>query len=303
MEKRILITGATGLIGSKMVEECHLNGISVNYLTTDKNKIESKDSYKGFYWDPKEGELDAQCFQDVSAIINLVGASISKPWTKNYKKIIIESRVRSMNLIYDKLQEIDHSIEHFISASGINIYPSSKTKLYTEEDDDLGDTFLSEVVLDWEAAAIRFRDLGMEVSKVRTGMVLAKDGGALPMMLKPIKMGAGTPLGSGDQWQSWIHLDDIVGIYLFILKHQLEGKYNAVAPNPVINSKLTKQLASHLDQKLWLPNVPGFMLRMVLGEMADLVLESQLVSSKKIEELGYHFKFYNLESALDDLLP
>ena len=173
-----------------------------------------------------------------------------------------------MNLLYNTLKDIDHQVEHFISASGINIYPSSKTKLYTEEDQDAGDSFLIEVVMDWEAAAIRFRDLG-----------------------------------SGNQWQSWIHIDDIVGIYLFILKNQLEGKYNAVAPNPVINSKLTKQLGAHLNQNLWLPNVPGFMLRMVLGEMADLVLESQLVSSKKIEELGYHFKFYNLESALDDLMP
>ncbi len=303
MDKRILITGATGLIGSKLVEQCHLNGISVNYLTTDKNKIEDKNSYKGFYWDPNKGEIDSECFHDVSAIINLVGASISKPWTKKYKKIIIESRVKSMNLLYNTLKDIDHQVEHFISASGINIYPSSKTKLYTEEDQDAGDSFLIEVVMDWEAAAIRFRDLGMEVSKVRTGMVLAKDGGALPVMLKPFKMGAGAAIGSGNQWQSWIHIDDIVGIYLFILKNQLEGKYNAVAPNPVINSKLTKQLGAHLNQNLWLPNVPGFMLRMVLGEMADLVLESQLVSSKKIEELGYHFKFYNLESALDDLMP
>ncbi len=303
MDKRILITGATGLIGSKLVEQCLADGISVNYLTTDNSKIEDKANYRGFRWDPQQGEIDSKCFEDVSAIINLVGASISKPWTKKYKKIIIQSRVQSMNLIYDTLKNMDHEIEHFISASGINIYPSSKTKLYTEEDDDIGDTFLAEVVMDWEAAAIRFRDFGMEVSKVRTGMVLAKDGGALPMMLKPIKMGAGASLGSGNQWQSWIHLDDIVGIYMFILKHQLEGKYNAVAPNPVINSKLTKQIAAHLNQNLWLPNVPGFMLRMLLGEMADLVLESQLVSSKKIEELGYPFKYYNLESALNDLLP
>lgn len=302
MMKRVLITGATGLIGSELVKQCHSNGIAVSYFTTSKDKIENSENYKGFYWNPQEEEIDINAFKDTSAIINLVGATISKRWTDKYKKIILDSRIDSMNLLYDTLQKVDHNIVHFISASGVNIYPNSKTKLYTEEDEEVGDGFLSEVVVAWENAAARFKDLGMEVSKVRTGVVLAKEDGALPKLIEPIKLGVGAPLGSGDQWQSWIHLEDIAGVYAFLLQNQLEGIYNAVAPNPVQNKKMTKMIASKLESPLWMPNIPAFTLKLLLGEMAVLVLEGQLVSSHKIEQLGYQFKFYNLENALQDLL-
>jgi len=302
MIRKVLITGATGLIGSELVRQCHNEGIAVNYLTTSKEKIEKSENYKGFYWNPKKGEIDIEAFDGVTAIINLVGASISKCWTKQYKKIILDSRVESINLLHDTLQNIDHNIVHFITASGVGVYPNSKTKLYTEEDNEIDDTFLAEVVVAWETAAAKFKNSGMEVSKVRTGVVLAKEEGALPKLIKPIKFGVGAPLGSGDQWQSWIHIQDIAGIYLFLLKNQLEGKYNAVAPNPVQNKKMTKMIASKLDSPLWMPNIPAFTLKLLLGEMSVLVLEGQLVSSHKIEQLGYQFKFYNLENALQDLL-
>lgn len=302
MIDKVLIAGATGLIGSELVKLCRQEGISVNYLTTSKEKIEDTDNYRGFYWNPTKEEVDIKAFDGVNAIINLAGATISKRWTKKYKKVILDSRTQSMNLMYETLQNLDHNIEHFISASGISIYPNSKTKLYTEEDEEVDNTFLAEVVVAWEAAAVKFKNLGMEVSKVRTGIVLAKEEGALPQMVKPIKLGLSAPLGSGEQWQSWIHIEDIAGIYLFILKNQLEGKFNAVAPNPVQNKKMTKLIASKLDSPLWLPNIPAFSLKLLLGEMSVLVLEGQLVSSHKIEELGYTFKFYNLENALQDLL-
>ncbi len=304
MIEKVLITGATGLIGTELVKQCHRDGIVVNYLTTSKEKIENLPNYKGFYWNPETGEIDVDAFDDVEAIINLVGASIARRWTKNNKKIILESRTKSLDLLYNTLLKIDHNVGHFISASGISIYPDSKTKLYTEEDLEVDDSFLAKVVVAWEAAAAKFKGLGMgmEVSKVRTGMVLAKNDGAFPKIVKPIKYGVGAPLGSGDQWQSWIHIEDIAGIYLFLLKNQLEGKYNAVAPNPVQNKKMTKMIAAKLESPLWLPNIPAFALKLMLGEMSILVLEGQLVSSHKLEELGYHFKYYNLENALNDLL-
>lgn len=302
MIKKVLITGATGLIGTELVKQCHQENIAVNYLTTSKSKIENTENYSGFYWNPANGEIDEKAFEGVTAIINLVGATIAQRWTEKYKKVILSSRIETMNLLHKTLENIEHNVVHFISASGVSIYPNSKTKLYTEENIEVDNTFLAEVVVAWEAAASKFKNLGMEVSKVRTGVVLAKEEGALPKLVQPIKLGLGAPLGSGEQWQSWIHIEDIAGIYLFLLKNQLEGKYNAVAPNPVQNKKMTKLIAAKLGNPLWLPNVPAFVLKIVLGEMAVLVLEGQLVSSQKIEQLGYHFKYYNLETALQDLL-
>ncbi len=302
MFSKVLITGATGLIGTELVSQLHLKNIDVHYFTTSKNKIENKPNYKGFYWNPENNKIDLKAFEGVSAIINLAGASVSKRWTKSCKKEILNSRTQSINLIYESLQNIDYNVSHFISASGISIYPSSKTKLYTEEDKDVDPTFLAAVSVAWEAAANQFKNLGIDVAIVRTGIVLSKKGGALEQIAKPIKAGIGASLGTGEQWQSWIHLDDIVGIYLFLLKNASEGIYNGVAPSPVTNEKLTKQIALQLHKSIWLPNVPGFVLRIALGEMSTIVLKGQLVSSRKIEESGYNFKFYNLESALQNLL-
>ncbi|MDT0556768.1 TIGR01777 family oxidoreductase [Patiriisocius hiemis] len=298
----VLITGATGLIGSELSKLCIENGNTVHYLTTSKSKLKNEPNFKGFYWNPSQNEIDHKAFQGVSAIINLVGASISKRWTKSYKEEIVDSRVDTANLICATLEKINHTVSYFISASGISVYPASETVLYTEENLKVDTSFLANVVVAWEAAANQFKKLGIEVSIVRTGVVFDKDEGAFPKLVKPIKNNVGATLGNGEQWLSWIHIDDIVGIYYHILKNNLEGIFNAVAPNPVKNKKITKLIARELNKPLWLPNVPSFVLKLILGEMASLVLEGQLVSSTKIEELGYPFKHYNIESALDELL-
>ena len=299
---RVLITGATGLIGRELVKQCHAEGISVHYLTTRKEKIETSSTYKGFYWNLDTGEIDKAAFEAVNTIIHLAGATVANRWSKSYKKEILESRIQTVNLIYNALSEMNHSVSHFISASGISIYPPSETKLFTEENDEIDTSFLANVVVAWEKAANRFGSLGMDVALVRTGMVLSEKEGALPKLVRIIRLGLGSPIGSGKQWQSWIHIQDVAGIYIHILKNELEGVYNAVALTPVTNKKLTKDLAKYLGAPLWLPNVPGFVMKLFLGEMAILALEGQLVSSKKIEEHGFMFRFPNLESAIKDLL-
>lgn len=299
---RVLITGATGLIGSHITDLFLKRGISINYLTTSRGKIEKNNNYKGFYWDPEKRELDERALEEVDAIIHLAGASVAKRWTESYKKEIIDSRVKSAGLLYDTLRTGKYEIPHFISASGINIYPSSLRKLYFEDEQAVDDSFLGKVVVLWEEAANQFEELGMKVAKVRTGMVLAEEGGALPKIKKPVALNAGAAFGNGKQWQSWIHIDDLTGIYLYILENELEGVYNAVAPNPVTNKEMIKMIAKKLDKKIWLPNVPAPALKLALGEMSTTILSSQLVNSEKIERTGYRFQYKNLPKALEDLL-
>jgi len=298
---RILITGATGLIGSRLSTLCREEGIKVNYLTTSKSKIENNDDYQGFYWDPKNEVIEGGCLKDVHTIVHLAGASIAEPWSDSYKKTIIKSRTQTAALLHKTLSENPHQVENFISASAIGVYPSSLEKLYFEDDKLVADNFVGEVVEKWEAAADNFESLGLDVAKIRVGLVLAQDGGMLEKIKKPISLNMGAALGSGKQWQSWIHIDDLAGIFLFAIKNQLTGIYNAVAPNPVTNKELTKELASIMGKSVWLPNVPPFALKALLGEMSQIVLSSQLVSSEKIESAGYNFNYTNLSRALGDL--
>ncbi|MDT0689532.1 TIGR01777 family oxidoreductase [Salegentibacter sp. F188] len=299
---RVLITGATGLIGSHVTNLCHEKGIDVHYLTTSRSKIEKKKNYKGFYWNPKEDNIDLASLDGVNAIINLVGASIAKRWTKEYKREIIESRTETAKLLFDTLSHSDHSIEQFISASAIGIYPSSLEKLYFEDDDGIDDSFVGKVVVKWESAVNNFQDIGIDVTKIRIGLVLAPKGGILQKLKDPVGFNVGSPLGSGKQWQSWIHIEDLAQIFVHTLENELAGTYNAVAPNPVTNKELVKCVAKHMDKSVWLPNVPAFVLQTVLGEMSTIVLSSQLVSNKKIESTGYTFKYAHLSKALEDLL-
>ncbi|MCY2688500.1 TIGR01777 family oxidoreductase [Salinimicrobium sp. TH3] len=299
---RILITGATGLIGSEITRQCHEQGIKVNFLTTSKGKIEKSETYRGYYWNPSSGEIDLKCLEGVGAIINLAGASVFQPWTDSNKKKILNSRIESLNLLYKTLEKNDHEVGQLVSASAIGIYPSSRSKMYEEDDYVVADDFLGEVSEKWEAAADKFEDLKLRVAKVRIGIVLSADGGALPQIMKPVKFNLGAPLGSGKQWQSWIHVRDLARIFLYIISNGLTGVYNGVAPNPATNEELTKEVAYALDKKLWLPKVPGLALKAVMGEMSSVVLGSQLVSSGKIQDEGFDFHYVNLRPAIQDLL-
>ncbi len=299
---RVLITGATGLVGQEIVKRCHAKNIQVNYLTTRKSKISQDDNYKGFYWNVDTREIDINCFKGVDAIIHLAGASISKRWTEAYKKEVINSRVESTQLLIDTLKGESHNIKQIVSASAIGIYPDSLTNYYDQTHKEVSNSFLGEVVQAWEQAVDGFSKVNIKVSKVRIGLVLSDKGGALKEITKPIKFGAGAAFGSGKQWQSWIHIEDLSRVFLFVLEHSLEGVYNGVAPNPVSNTELTKTAAKVLRKPLFLPNIPKFVMKLVLGEMHIILFESQRVSSKKIEEKGFEFEYNYLEPALNDLL-
>ncbi len=299
---KLLITGATGLVGSEIADRCREQDIAVNYLTTSREKITSSPHYKGFYWNPAENQIDLACFDGVSAIINLAGVSIAKRWTASHRKKIVQSRVQSLRTLETGLQKVaSGTIRSLVSASAIGIYPDASSEYYTEESPGRKDDFLGHVVRSWEQEADRFRKFGFPVAKIRIGLVLSSRGGALPAFAKPIKYYLGSAFGNGEQWQSWIHIRDLSRIFLFAVSQALEGTYNAVGPNPVTQNKLIHQLAKTLDKPLLLPNIPEIILKTALGEMSQVVLDSQRVSSKKLEEAGYNFEFQNVCTALENI--
>ncbi len=299
---KVLVTGATGLVGSEIVNLCKQNNISVNYLTTSKDKIVSQTGYNGFYWNPNKNEIDINCFKGVTAIINLAGSSISKRWTKNNKKKILNSRVNSLRTLLGAIpKEGMHSIKTLVSASAIGIYPNSLSHYYREDEEAVDDSFLGEVVSIWEKEVDAFEKVNIKTAKIRIGLVMSNKGGALPEMAKPIKYYLGAAMGSGNQWQSWIHLQDLGRIFLQVMTKELTGIYNGVAPNPVTNVKLTKELARVLDRPLFLPNIPKSMMRLILGEMSYLLFVSQRVSCKKIQDSGFDFIYPNICRALENI--
>ncbi len=300
---KVLITGATGLVGGELVSLLLKNGLHINYLSTSEKKIQDEAHYKGFYWNPEKGIIDQDCIDGVDAIIHLAGASIGKRWTEAYKQEILESRILSTNVLANLLKNKTNSVSHFISASAIGIYPDSLTNIYSEDFTAFDNSFLSHVVQEWEKAVDRIAQIDhIRVAKVRTGLVLSGKGGALVQMAKPVRFGMGSGLGSGQQMQSWIHVEDLVGIYHYVLKNELEGVYNAVAPYPVTNNVLMKKIAETLDKPYFMPNVPKFVLELALGEMSTLLFASQNVSAKKIIGEGYQFKYLSLEKALKEAL-
>lgn len=299
---RVLITGATGLIGQEIVKCCHEKEIEVSYLTTSKSKISQAENYKGFYWNPKANEIDADCFKGVDAIIHLAGATVSKRWTSSYKKEIISSRTETTALLINTLKNIEHQVKQVVSASAIGIYPDSLTNYYDQTHNETSSSFLGQVVSVWEQAVDEFSKLDITVSKIRIGLVLSNKGGALQEIVKPIKFGLGAAFGSGKQWQSWIHIKDLANLFLYTLEKEIGGIYNGVAPNPVSNTELTKTASNILKKPLFMPNIPKFFMKFVLGDMHILLFESQRVSSKKIENKGFHFEYNYLEPALVDLL-
>jgi len=296
MHKHILLTGGTGLIGTHLTNALLNKGYVVSHLG---RKPENNPKVKTYLWDVAKGEIDETCINGVDTIVHLAGAGIvDKRWSDERKKEIIDSRTKSIGLIYQLIRKKNHVVKTVISASATGYYGDSGAKLLAE-DSKAGNDFLAEVCIKWEAAADEGKDLGLRVVKFRTGIVLDKNGGALPQLAMPVKWGVGSPLGSGEQWTPWIHWRDVVKMYVHGIEHAtLSGVYNMTGPHPVTNKQLAKAVAQQLDKPFWAPNVPVFVLKLIMGEMRLAVLESIRTSSKKIEDTGFIFDYPELPGAL-----
>lgn len=292
----ILLTGGSGLIGSELTEKLIENGHQVRILTREKD-IE----HPFYHW--SKDRIDDKVFENLDGIIHLAGASISKRWTKSYKKEVLDSRVDTANLLFRYVQKHQNKLKFFISASGTAYYGQiTSDKIFVENDSPHSD-FLGKVCVEWENAAFQFQELGARVVCLRTSLVLAKNGDGFRLLKKPIQLGVGANLGNGKQWLPWIHLDDLVQMYVdTVNKSEMNGSYNASSPENLSHSEFNHLLAKKLNKPFFMPNIPSFMMRFVLGEMSDLVLKGSRINPSKIEEDGFIFKFPTLEKALDDLI-
>ena len=297
--KKILISGGSGLVGSLLTKKLIEKGYAVHILSRTPGE---KHGVKSFKWDVKKGEIDKNAFKGVTGIIHLAGAGIAdKRWTPNRKKTIIDSRVESAKLLYTTAKKSSVQLNAFISASGINYYGAQTTSnLYVETDLPSND-FIGECCVKWEAAADKFSDL-TRVVKLRTGVVLSKTGGALDRMAKPIKMGIGSPLGSGQQYMPYVHINDLCDMYIYALENEhVRGVYNACNGDHVTNIELTDALAHEFKKSLWAPKVPAIALKLLFGEMSQIILYGSRASSDKIKSTGFEFKFQNIHQTLFDI--
>ena len=289
---KILITGGTGLVGTRLTKMLIENNHEVRILSRNPN---AKNEFK---WDFSKGMIDKKALENIDYIIHLAGAGIAdKRWTTKRKKVIIDSRVETANLLFNKIKEQNISLKGFISASGSNYYGAKTTNCVYQETDNAAKDFLGDVCVKWEAAAHQFSALKIPVTILRTGVVLSKTGGAIEKMRTPII----SPLGSGKQYMPWIHVDDLCSIYLKAVEDNLTGIYNTVSPEMHTSKSFSKILAKSIKRPFFPIAVPGFLLKLVFGELAIILLEGSRLSSKKIINSGFKFQFETLEKALNDV--
>lgn len=295
-KNHILIAGGSGLIGKRLTTLLQLEGYSVSYLSRSEG---IKNGIKCFLWNPNEKSIDPAALSGITHIVNLAGESIAgSHWSTSFKEKIINSRLDASATLLKALHSQPHQVKAIIASSAIGIFGDRKEELLTE-DSNAGNDFLSETVVRWEASYDHF-----SVRKVllRFGIVLSKNGGALIPMSTPIKFGIAPILGTGKQWMSWIHIDDVCGLIIHAIKNEnVDGVFNAVAPNPITHRAFMLTLRSVLN-KISIPfPVPTFLLKIILGEQKAIVLDSVNASSQKSERKGYVYKFLQLENALKNI--
>jgi len=297
----VLISGGTGLVGRHLCKTLKDKGYHVCILSRVSKQDTDMQTYA---WDPVKQEMEKEAVETADFIIHLAGAGIGdKRWTHKRKQLIVESRVKSAQLLYDATKNSNKKLKAFISASAIGYYGAiTSDKIFSETDPPSND-FPGETCRQWEQAAERFEELGIRTVKIRTGVVLTKKGGALAKMMIPVKMGIGSAIGNGRQYLPWIHIQDLCAIYIKAIEDvQMKGAYNAVAPDHKTNSEFTGVLAAVLKRPFWFPNIPAVAMKLLFGKMSEMMLQGSRVSSEKIKTAGYNFLFPDLRNALKDLV-
>lgn len=288
------------MIGQRLAELLLDHGHEVALLTREPNK---SSHYRLFGWDPAAGTIDPAALPYADCVVNLAGSNVAEgKWTASRKHEILRSRLDGLDLLHRELAKPGHHVRTLLSASAIGIYGDRGDELLYENSPTAApaDDFLADVVLQWEAAARAITAPGLRVVLPRIGIVLSPEGGALVPIAKTVRYGAGAPLGSGRQYMSWIHLDDLCRLLGQMLQDELwNGEYNAVAPNPATNQEFTETLAQVMHRPLVLPKVPAFGLKLAMGEMSEIVLGSQRVSADKVLSQGFQFEYPELRAALE----
>lgn len=300
MAATVLLTGGTGFIGEYLTNILLANGFLVSVLSrSSRNNTDNITYYK---WNPDEDYIDEEAITSADYVIHLAGEGIvEKRWTAKRKKAILESRVKPIELIYSVLQKKNKSVKAFVSASAVGIYGAETSDEICTENSAPANDFLGTTCQKWEEAVNKIESLGIRSVKIRTGIVLGRNEGFLKKLLPSFKMGFGTILGTGKQFLPWIHIEDLCAIYLKAIQdEELNGPYNATVLDNTTNEILSKTLANLLGYSIWLPKVPAFVLKIVLGEMSIAVLTGKRVSSEKIKESGFHFQFEDLKTALSN---
>ncbi|MFO0885476.1 MAG: TIGR01777 family oxidoreductase [Pirellulales bacterium] len=299
---KALVTGATGFVGKRLLT--HLKG--ANVLSRDAAKAEkslASFGVKAFSWAPTKEMPPLAALEGVDAVFHLAGDSVAEGrWTAAKKKRMWDSRIEGTKNLVNALAQLDRRPKVLVSASAIGFYGDRGDEIL-EEGAKPASGYLADLCREWEREAAVATTLGIRVVSVRVGIVLGEKGGALSKMLTPFYLGVGSPLGSGKQYMSWIHIDDLVGMMLFAAENEsVTGVLNGTAPNPVTNKEFTKALGAALHRPTFFPAVPGFVLKVALGEFANVLLGSQRCNPKRAIEAGYKFKYSDLAPALTDIL-
>lgn len=298
---KILISGGTGFVGQKITQLLRENNHEIYILTRSTDSHDDSEDVHYIEW-LTDGAVPENNLTDIDAVVNLAGESINNGrWNDDQKKRIYDSRMEATDEILRIIRDMDTTPAVLINASAVGYYPPSETKIYTEQSSDKGSDFLAKTVIDWEKKAMLAEDEGVRVACSRFGIILGKEDGALPSMALPYKLMAGGTVGSGKQWLSWVHHEDVARAILFAIENDtIEGPFNVTAPNPMRMKEFGETLGRVLNRPHWIP-APSFALKLALGDKSALVLEGQKVIPDVLKTAGFTFNYPTLHEALHEI--